>query len=159
MLDGMIPILTGLLAVLLLAAGLTMAARGLAGRRTVMGELADQRISFPADDGLPDGLARFAGVRVRTGEQARAYSDLIAAHVGKATGGRTYAEIADEWLAGGRKDERLARLREVAFMGQTLRGALLGAYQAWQVTMLVIGLGVLFTAIGAVLLAVALQGR
>jgi hypothetical protein len=157
MLDDMITLLLGLAGMLLLAAGVTMALRGVVGRRSVMNELADQRICFPAGEALPDGLTRFAGVRVRTGEQARAYSDLIAAHVTQATGGRTYAELADEWLAGGRKDEGLAKLRETAFMGQTLRGALLGAYQAWQITVLVAGLGILFTAIGAVLLAVALQ--
>ncbi|MFC7483969.1 hypothetical protein ACFQX7_33535 [Luedemannella flava] len=38
-------------------------------------------------------------------------------------------------------------------MGNSLRGALLGAYQAWQVTALVAGLGALFTAIGVVFVA------
>ncbi|MGW0433322.1 hypothetical protein ACWDV4_12395 [Micromonospora sp. NPDC003197] len=52
----------------------------------------------------------------------------------------------------------LPRAREMAFMGQTLRGALLGAYQAWQVTLLVIGLGALFTALGLAFLALALLG-
>ncbi|TNH28502.1 hypothetical protein FHG89_14945 [Micromonospora orduensis] len=76
----------------------------------------------------------------------------------KATGGRTYAEIADEWMAGGRTDERLARLRETAFMGQSLRGALLGAYQAWQITVLVFALGAVFTAMGTAFLALAMRG-
>ena len=135
-----------------------MIMQGLVGRRSITKELTQQRISFPADDGLPTGLHRYAGTPVHTGTQARAYADLIGAHVTKATGGRTYSEIADEWMAGGRTDERLARLRETAFMGQSLRGALLGAYQAWQITVLVLALGAVFTAMGAAFLALAVRG-
>ena len=154
----MIATILGGTALLLLVAGPAMIVQGLLGRRNVERELSQQRISFPAGDGLPDGLRRYAGVPVRTGGQARAYSDLIGVHVTKATGGRTYAEVAEEWMAAGRTDERLARLRETAFMGQSLRGALLGAYQAWQVTLLVIALGAAFVAMGAAFLALALHG-
>ncbi len=154
----MMAILLGLTAVVLLVAGPTMIVQGLVGRRSVTKELAQQRISFPSDDGLPAGLHRYAGTPVHTGTQARAFADLIGAHVTKATGGRTYAEIADEWMAGGRTDERLARLRETAFMGQSLRGALLGAYQAWQITALVLALGAVFTAMGTAFLALAVRG-
>lgn len=129
--------------------------QGLAGRRNIVQELSNQKISFPTDSGLPTELSRYAGVSVRTGTQAKAFSDMIGGHVLKATGGRTYSEIADEWLAGGRKDERLLRLRETAFMGQTLRGALLGAFQAWQITTLVMGLGALMAMIGVVFLGLA----
>jgi hypothetical protein len=73
-----------------------------------------------------------------------------------ATGGRTYAEISAECRQN-KTDETLGKLRETAFMGETLRGALLGAYQAWQVTLLVIGLGALCAAMGAGFLALALQ--
>lgn len=153
----MISLLLTTIGVALLAAGPVMIAQGLIGRRSITHELTSQKIAFPSGAGLPGDLARYAGAPVRTGAQARAFSDLIAEHVDKATGGRTYAEIADEWLAGGRTDERLARLRETAFMGQTLRGALLGAYQAWQITALVTALGVLVAAIGAAFLAMALH--
>ncbi|MFI7426713.1 hypothetical protein ACIBPB_06975 [Micromonospora sp. NPDC049836] len=142
--------------VLLLAAGPVMIAQGVLGRRSVVRELARQRIAFPAT-GLSGALTPFAGAPVRTGPQARAYSDLIAGHVAQATGGRTYAEIAQECLGAGRGDERLDRLRQTAFMGETLRGALLGAYQAWQVTALVIGLGGLVLLIGAALLLLGLR--
>lgn len=154
----MMTMLLGLTATVLLLAGPTMIVQGLVGRRSVSRELAQQRISFPAGDGLPPGLHRYAGTPVHTGSQARAFADLIGVHVAKATGGRTYAEIADEWMAGGRTDERLARLRETAFMGQSLRGALLGAYQAWQITVLVLALGAVFTAMGAAFLALAVGG-
>ena len=153
----MITLLLTTVGVALLVAGPVMIRQGLIGRRTITHELANQKIAFPSGAALPDPLGRYAGAPVRTGIQARAFSDLIADHVAKATGGRTYAEIADEWLAGGRTDERLARLRETAFMGQTLRGALLGAYQAWQITALVTGLGVLVATIGMVFLAMAVH--
>jgi hypothetical protein len=142
--------------VLLLAAGPVLIAQGVLGRRSVVRELTQQRIAFPST-GLPGPLARYADAPVRTGPAARAYSDLIAGHVAQATGGRTYAEIAQECMGPGRGDERLERLRQTAFMGETLRGALLGAYQAWQVTALVIGLGGLVVLVGAVFLLLGLR--
>ncbi|MEU4419278.1 hypothetical protein AB0F81_01530 [Actinoplanes sp. NPDC024001] len=154
----MISVAFGLIGAVLIIAGFVMTAQGWAGRRDVGRELAQQHIRFPAGEKLPAALTRYAGVQVQNGVQARAYSELIAVHVVKATGGRTYSQIADECMAGGRDDERLARLRETAFMGQSLRGALLGAYQAWQVTLLVMGLGALFAAAGAAFVLLALQG-
>ncbi|MEV4483105.1 hypothetical protein AB0K04_20800 [Micromonospora coxensis] len=150
----MITVLLTAAGVVLLAAGPVMVAQGLLGRHNVTRELTQQKIAFPPR-GLPAPLARYADAPVRTGTQARAYSDLIAGHVAKATGGRTYAEIAQECMTAGRDDARLERLRQTAFMGETLRGALLGAYQAWQVTALVIGLGALVALVGLVFLALA----
>ena len=46
------------------------------------------------------------------------------------------------------------RWKQTAFMGESLRGSLMGAYQAWEVTYLVIGLGVAFTGLGAATVAV-----
>ncbi|MPZ84481.1 MAG: hypothetical protein GEV28_30460 [Actinophytocola sp.] len=137
----------------LLATGPVLVLRGRAGREQIQHELTTQKIVFPRVDDLPDALTRYAGLQVTTGEQALAFAELIGTHVTQATAGRTYAEIADEWQAGGRTDQRLGKLRETAFMGQTLRGSLLGAYQAWQITTLVAGLGCLLTAIGVAFLA------
>jgi hypothetical protein len=144
--------------VVLLIAGPVMMVRGRAGRLQIRHELADQEIVFPPADALPDALTQYAGAQVVTGEQAKAFSDLIGLHVAKATGGRTYSQIVGEWQAAGRSDERLNRLRETAFMGQTLRGSLLGAYQAWQITNLVLGLGALLTAVGLVFVALGATG-
>ncbi|SBT43853.1 hypothetical protein [Micromonospora narathiwatensis] len=154
----MITLLLALAGVVLLVAGPVMIAQGVLGRRSVVHELTRQRIAFPAAD-LPAPLASYARTPVRTGAQARAYSELIADHVAQATGGRTYAEIAEECMGAGRGDQRLDRLRQTAFMGETLRGALLGAYQAWQVTALVAGLGALVTLIGAVFVVLAAHLR
>jgi hypothetical protein len=142
----------------LLVAGAVMIVFGRDGRHQVRRELANQEIVFPAAGDLPDGLVGHAGERVVSGELAKAYAELIGVHVAKATAGRTYAQIAGEWQASGRADERLAKLRETAFMGQTLRGSLLGAYQAWQITTLTIGLGALLGAIGVVFVALAVTG-
>jgi len=142
----------------LLLAGPILIARGTAGRRSIRAELSEQKIVFPDRHELPAALAGYAGVQVRTGEHARAFADFIGANVARATGGRTYAQIAEELQACGGSDERLTRLRQTAFMGQTLRGSLLGAYQAWQVTTLVIGLGALVAAMGLAFLALAVTG-
>jgi hypothetical protein len=40
-------------------------------------------------------------------------------------------------------------------MGESLRGSLMGAYQAWEVALLVIGLGALFIGLGVVFGATA----
>ncbi|MFI1162812.1 hypothetical protein ACH4UM_04165 [Streptomyces sp. NPDC020801] len=146
--------LSGTAGAALLAAGPVMLLRGRMGRRQIRTELAAQKISFP-DHGLPAQLAPYAGRRVETGPQAHAYAELIKDHLAHATGGRTYSEITDELHATGGDDEKLARLRQTAFMGETLRGSLLSAYQAWHLTTLVTGLGGLLTGLGAALVATA----
>jgi len=139
----------------LLIAGPVMIFRGRAGRLQIRQELARQDIVFPPAADLPDTLAGQAGRAVLTGEQARAFADLIGLHVAKATGGRTYSQIVGEWHESGRADEKLTRLRETAFMGETLRGSLLSAYQAWQITTLAVGLGAMLAAIGVTFVMMA----
>lgn len=146
--------LVGTVGAALMAAGPVMLVRGRQGRKEIRTELAAQMITFPGH-GLPDHLAHLAGARVETGPQAHAYAELIKDHVVQATGGRTYAEITEELHAGGNEDEKLAQLRQTAFMGETLRGSLLSAYQAWHLTTLVTGLGGALTGLGAALVATA----
>ncbi|MES9541507.1 hypothetical protein [Actinomadura sp. NPDC000600] len=55
--------------------------------------------------------------------------------------------------ADGSDDEKPADLQRAAFTGEMLRASLMSAYQAWQVTLLAGGLGVLFTGLGAALLS------
>lgn len=94
-----------------------------------------------------------------TGGQAKAFSDMIETHIKEATGGLTYSQVSAQYLAASADKatpaatlSKLSGLRQTAFMGESLRGSLLSAYQAWQVTYLVIGLGAAFTGIGAVTL-------
>ncbi|MFJ9907672.1 hypothetical protein ACIRVK_33120 [Streptomyces sp. NPDC101152] len=146
--------LIGMVGLAVGAAGPVMLLRGRSGRQEIRAELAAQKITFP-DHGLPPRLAHFAGSPVETGPAAHAYAELIKDHLVKATGGRTYAQITEELHAGGGDDEKLAQLRQTAFMGETLRGSLLSAYQAWHLTTLVTGLGGALTGLGAALVATA----
>ncbi len=154
----------------LLVAGPIMLGVGISGRHQVTSQLVAQQITFPADAkaGLPAAEAGYAGREVTTGPQAKAFSDMIETHIKEATGGKTYSQVSTAYLAAeADKATPAAALttlsgeRETAFMGESLRGSLLSAYQAWEVTDLVIGLGLAFTGIGAVTLfgaGVALAG-
>lgn len=148
--------LTGMAGTALLAAGPVMLLRGAMGRKQIRTELAAQKITFP-EHGLPPQLASYAGRTVETGQTAYAYSELIKDHLNHATGGRTYSEISNELMAGtaGEDEEKLTELRQTAFMGETLRGSLMSAYQAWHLTTLVMGLGGLLTGLGTALAGTA----
>ncbi|GGS82468.1 hypothetical protein ACIBIZ_14690 [Nonomuraea spiralis] len=136
----------------MVTAGPVMAARGIQARGEIRAELRRQDITFPGK-GLPAELAPHHGRTVLTGPQARAYAEVIGRNVLTATGGRTYAQVSADLFAAGGADEKLEELRRTAFTGQMLRASLLNAYQAWQLSTLVVGLGGLLTATGAALLA------
>ncbi|PZG09294.1 hypothetical protein C1J01_37765 [Nonomuraea aridisoli] len=140
-------VLLGVAGAAMAAAGPVMAVQGWKARTEIRLELRGQSITFPGE-----GPAVRQGAPVLTGPQARAYAEVIGRNVLAATGGRSYAEVSAELFAAGEEDEKLSGLRQTAFMGQMLRASLLNAYQAWQVTTLVIGLGALLTTTGAALL-------
>jgi hypothetical protein len=145
----------------LLVAGPVMIGVGISGQHQVTDQLTAQQITFPANAkaGLPAAEASYAGQRVTSGPQAKAFSDMIETHIKEATGGKTYSQVSSAYMAASAdKTTPAATLttlsgeRQTAFMGESLRGSLLSAYQAWEVTYLVIGLGLAFTGIGAVTL-------
>jgi hypothetical protein len=153
--------LTALAGLALLVAGPVMIGVGVSGQHQVTDQLAAQQITFPAKGsaGLPAAQAAYAGQAVTTGPQAKAFSDMIETHIREATGGLTYSQVSAKYLAASADKTtpaatlaKLSGQRETAFMGESLRGSLLSAYQAWQVTYLVIGLGAAFTGLGAVAL-------
>ncbi|WP_217145809.1 hypothetical protein [Streptomyces sp. AC627_RSS907] len=146
--------LLGTVGMALVVAGPVMLWRGRSGRKEIRTELSAQKITFP-ERGLPVALAAHTGRRVETGPEAHAYAEFIKGNLAKATGGRTYAEITAELHAAGGDDEKLAKLRETAFMGQSLRASLMSAYQAWHLTTLVTGLGAALTGVGAAMMATA----
>ncbi|MFF2516531.1 hypothetical protein [Streptomyces sp. NPDC058086] len=146
--------LLGTVGIALAAAGPVMLLRGRSGRKEIRAELAAQKITFP-DRGLPAELAAYVGRGVETGPEAHAYAQFIKRNLAHATGGRTYAEITAELHAAGGDDETLAKLRQTAFMGQSLRASLMSAYQAWHLTTLVTGLGAALTGLGAALVVTA----
>jgi hypothetical protein len=154
-------VLWALTALALVIAGPVMIYRGVDGQNQIRHELSAQQIQFPAkgDKGLPADLASYAGQKVTTGPQAKAYADMVEHHVLAATGGQTYSQVSAKFMAGGGTDAKLGQLRQTAFMGESLRGSLMSAYQAWELTWLVIGLGALLTAFSVVFGATALALR
>ncbi|MFL6240260.1 MAG: hypothetical protein ACJ735_12285 [Actinomycetes bacterium] len=154
---GIATILAALAGVAMLIAGPIMVLKGFNGQTQVRHQLSAQKIVFPpkGSEGLPAAEAGFAGQHVVTGPQAKAYADMVETHVRAATGGQTYSEVSAKFLATGGTDTKLGAVRQTAFMGESLRGSLMGAYQAWEVTWLVIGLGALVTGLGFVFLGIA----
>jgi hypothetical protein len=137
-------VLMAVVGAVLAVAGPVLAMQGVQGLGAVKHELAAQKIAFPANPAeLPDALKKYAGETVTTGDDAKAYAGLISTRMAQVTGGRTYTELA----VGGAADQKLA---QTALAGATQRTSLLGAYQADRVSWLVIGLGVLFVAVGGV---------
>src|ERR1700689_1854519 len=97
-------------------------------KQVVHDQLAPQKISFPKPATNP-ALAPYAGQQVLTGKQAKLYAqDQIGVDLTKVAGGKTYAQVSDEWIAGGMKNEKLAGERTTLFMGDTLKGLLLNAW-------------------------------
>jgi uncharacterized RmlC-like cupin family protein len=153
--------LTVLTGMALIVAGPIMIGVGISGQHQVTQQLTAQQITFPANAkaDLPPAESAFASQTVTTGPQAKAFSDMIETHIKQATGGLTYSAVSGQYIAASANPKTpaatLAKLsgeRQTAFMGESLRGSLLSAYQAWEVTLLVIGLGVAFTGVGAVTL-------
>lgn len=153
-------ILAAVAGIAMLVAGPVMIWKGFDGQSQVKAQLSAQKISFDSDAAkLPADLRSFAGQQVVTGDQAKAYADMVEEHVLAATGGKTYSEVSGAYMALPDKTtadaQKLGATRQTAFMGESLRGSLMGAYQAWQITYLVIGLGALVAGLGVVFLAIA----
>ncbi|GAB1689604.1 hypothetical protein KRM28CT15_14070 [Krasilnikovia sp. M28-CT-15] len=143
---GVASVLMAVLGVVLAGAGPVLALQGVQVQREVRHELAAQQIAFPADQAqLPDALKRYAGEKVTTGGEAAAYARFISAQVAQVTGGKTYTELSAQPTTG-----KLTQAQQSALMGEALRGTLLSANQAEKLSWLLIGLGALLTAIGAV---------
>ena len=137
---------------------------------SVTNQLDNQNISFPAVAGMPDAtksqLAKWAEMKVTTGEMARDYSDLYIwehmkgaaiAAVGKPA---TYSEVSAMYMGlvrGGSTDtaqiNKLGELRQTLFMGNTLRGMLLEAY-AFGTMGVIAGYGALSAFIGGLLMLI-----
>jgi len=101
-------------------------------KQVVHDQLAPQKIFFPKPATNP-GLAAYAGQQVLTGKQAKLYAqDQIGVDLTKVAGGKTYAQVSGEWIAGGMKNTTLAGERTTLFMGETLNGLLLNAW-GWSV--------------------------
>jgi len=135
----------GLAVFLFVAAGLLNWGAGFA-KDSVASQLENQNISFPATaeempEATRDQIAKWAGMKVTTGEMARDYSDkyiwehMKGAAIGAVGKPATYSEVSGMYMGlvrGGSTDTaqiaKLGDLRQTLFMGNTLRGMLLEAY-------------------------------
>jgi len=158
-----------LLAVILVVAGglLTWASTFIDDE--VTSQLGAQHITMPTTEtGLSDlpasdqaALKEFAGQKLTTGPQARAYADhYIAVHMNEASGGKTYSEVSGQYIQQCASDPKaaatqgctdLAQLRQTMFMGDTLRGLLLYGY-AFATMGTIAGYGAIAAFIGAALM-------
>lgn len=125
-----------------MSAGGYMAARGFDAKSQVRAQLLAENITTPADASVPN-------VKVADGGTAEVQAAIIHEHTLKATGGKSYAELARDDPA-----------RVTAFNGAALRTALLSASLAWHIGDLVIGIGAFIAAVGMLLvLTLVLVGR
>lgn len=114
---------------------------------TVTSQLAAERITVPADSAL------VPGARVQDPISAYAQAEIINVHATKASGGKTYAELGamiSEAKAAGdtAKAEELQLTRNTLMNASFLRASLFTSVLAYGVSLLVIGLGVMFVLIG-----------
>jgi hypothetical protein len=159
----------GLTVFLLVAAGLLNWGASFASD-SVKSQLENQNISFPAADAMPEAtkgkLAKWADMRVTTGEMARDYSDLYiwehmkGAAIGALGKPATYSEVSGMYMGlvrGGSTDTaqiaKLGELRETLFMGNTLRGMLLEAY-AFGTMGVIAGYGAIAALVGGLVMLV-----
>jgi hypothetical protein len=163
---------TGILmaAILLVAGGLLTFASNFVSDN-VTEQLSQQDITMPAAAALEtqaqkDALLPYAGQKMTTGDQAKAFADhYILVHMNAASGGRTYEEVSGEFLqmskdpnADQTKVAELGQLRQTLFMGNTLRGLLLNAY-AFDTMGKVAGVAAIVCYVGAgVMLGLGLLG-
>jgi hypothetical protein len=159
----------GLTVFLLVAAGLLNWGASFASD-SVKSQLENQNISFPAVDAMPEAtkekLAKWADMKVTTGEMARDYSDLYiwehmkGAAIGALGKPATYSEVSGMYMGlvrGGSTDSaqiaKLGELRETLFMGNTLRGMLLEAY-AFGTMGVIAGYGAIAALVGGLVMLV-----
>lgn len=127
----------------------------------VRSELREQKIFFPekgstnfSPEEYPD-LQKYAGQQVDNGEKAKAYANgYIKRHLAKVAGGKVYSEVSAEYLKNP-TDSKLKSQRETLFMGETLRGILLGTGFAFGTVGVIAGIAFYLLLASGVLLIIA----
>lgn len=165
---------------ILIAFGIAAIAMGIDGRTTVRDSIKQEQIVFgSADD---PAVARYAsgwaGEQVATGEQARAFAQVIRAHALESSGGLTYAQMGrfvaadDPENRAGTSDPAAAlkdadgnpvpnAARNTWVTATALSTALNMSYMAEQLSIfgIVVGVALLLSGIGFIVLALgALRG-
>ena len=120
----------------------------------VSSQLAAEKITVPND-------AKFLqGALVSGPLSALAQADIISTHALKASGGLTYSELGAAATAAKNagetaKAEDLTAQRATVMNGSFLRASLFTSVVAFGVSLLVVGLGILFVLVGVALLSLA----
>jgi len=153
---------------------------GVSGFNTTRDAIKDEGIVFgSADDpAVAEHAEQWAGEQVTTGDQARAFAKIIREHSLESTGGLTYAEMGrfvsadDPDGPAGTSDEEAAltdedgnpvpnSARNTWVTATALTTALNVSYMAERLAVfgMVVGLALLLTGVGLVILAFAVFGR
>ena len=164
----------------LIVFGVVAIALGVNGFTTVRDSLKQEQITFgSADDpAVAKHAEQWAGEQVKTGDQARAFAKIIREHTLGSTDGLTYAEMGRFQSAAnpddpaGTSDEEAAAkdengqpisngARNIWITATALTTALNTSYMAERLAVfgLVVGVALLLTGIGLVILAFGVFGR
>lgn len=160
--------------------GVAAIVMGVNGYRTVRDAINDEGITFgEADDpAVAEHASQWAGEQVKTGDQARAFALVIREHALESSDGLTYAQMgrfvsaADPDDPAGTSDEEAAAkdeegqpisnsARNTWITATGLSTALNVSYMAERLSIfgIVVGIALLLTGIGLVILALAVFGR
>ncbi len=159
------------LAAILLAAGGLLLWGSTYVHNTVQGQLAAQKIFFPAKaafahpkagteitPSMIPSVSQYAGQQLLTGQQAEAYADhFIAVHIANMTGGLTYSQVSAKAMANP-SDTKLADEVNTVFKGDALRSILLNAYGWWKVSQITYIASIAAFALGGLVLLASLFG-
>jgi hypothetical protein len=164
----------------LIAFGAVAIYMGVDGRSTVRDSLKQEQITFPAadDPAVAKYAEQWAGEQVQTGDQARAFAQIMREHALEGSGGLTYAQMgrylakADPTDPAGTSELTAAltdeegnpvpnRARDTWVTATALSNALNMSYMAEQLALfgMVVGVALLLTGVGLVILAFAVFGR
>ncbi len=166
--------------VVLIAFGVAAIYMGLDGRSTVRDSIEQEQITFGAadDPAVAKHASEWAEEDVRTGDQARAFALIIHEHATEGSGGLSYSQMGrfvaadDPENPAGTSDEEAALMdeegnpvpnsaRNTWVTATALSTALNMSYMAEQMALfgIVVGVALLLTGIGLVILALAVLGR
>ncbi|MEV4283800.1 aromatic ring-opening dioxygenase LigA [Actinoplanes xinjiangensis] len=127
-----------LISLLLMVAGLVVAAAGATTWFTVQSQLADERITVSEDADW------FAGEKIDGPLTAYAEAQVIEKHALESSGGKTYAELDREDPA-----------RQTVMNGSFLRASLFTSVVSFGIAAMAVGLGIVIALIGYALFLVA----
>ena len=152
---------------------------GVDGRNTVRDTIAEEQIVFgdASDPAVAEHAEQWAGEQVTTGDQARAFGLVMREHTLESTGGLTYAEMG-RFVSAAKPDDPAGTSDEAAALKDesgepvangarniwvtetALTTALNMSYMAEQLSVfgIVVGVALLLTGVGLMILALAVLG-